>query len=89
MEKCFSGETSKDIGGNVESDFDYNLFLHTFATEIRDMHRLAADVDNFLRARCFARCIRKQNKKSNNKKNKKYEKDDFRPRGNVRNDNEC
>ena len=35
----------------------------------------------------FASEIR--NKKSNNKKIKKYEKDDFRPRGNVRNDNEC
>ena len=35
-EKCFSGETSKDIGGNVESDFDDSLFLHTFAPEIRN-----------------------------------------------------
>ena len=32
-EKCFSGETSKDIGGNVESDFDDSPFLHTFASE--------------------------------------------------------
>ena len=63
-EKCFSGETSKDIGGNVESDFDDSPFLHTFASE-------------------------NKTKSLTIKKNKKYEKDDFRPRGNVRNDNEC
>jgi hypothetical protein len=33
--------------------------------------------------------VRRQEHSINNKKKKRYEKDDDRPRGNVRDDNEC
>ena len=58
------GNSSKDGGVNVESDLERGIFIHTFASSIRQ--------NRIIHLKC-----------------KGYEKDDDRPRGNVRDDNEC
>ena len=78
------------MGVNVEGDLEAEEIVHTFAlSKPRLSEQRAECYSSYFEQKRFRAKLKRRKLSINNLNSKRYEKNDFRPRGNGDDDNEC